>query len=253
MVAGVLDKKIIGVIPARYNSIRLPGKPLKDIFGKPMIYWVAKRVKASILEEFYVATDDNRILEACNKYSIPCLMTSTECSNGTERVAEVAEKVFANYYVNIQGDEPCIEVDAINKLVRSVSNFNNINFLQAVSKLKDKKIIFNPSVVKVAISEKNEALYYSRLPIPFCRDKLNLNEDIHYRCLGLYLYSRSFLNKYLLLTPTHLEKIESIEQLRILENRIIINTVEVKDYAVSIDTLDDLEKIRNSKQEFFLE
>jgi 3-deoxy-manno-octulosonate cytidylyltransferase (CMP-KDO synthetase) len=253
MAVGVLGKKIIGVIPARYNSIRLPGKPLKDIFGKPMVYWVAKRVKASIIEEFYVATDDVRIFDACKKYSIPCLMTSPECSNGTERVAEVAEKIFADYYVNIQGDEPCIEVDAINKLVESVSDFNNINFLQAVSKLKDKKAIFNPSVVKVAISEKNEALYYSRLPIPFSRDKLNLNEDIHYRCLGLYLYSRSFLNKYLLMSPTHLENIESIEQLRILENRIIINTVEVKDYAVSIDTLDDLEKIRNSKQESFLE
>ena len=120
---GVQDKKIIGVIPARYQSSRLPGKPLKDIHGKPMIYWVAKRVEDSDLEEYYVATDDDRIFDACQEYLIPCIMTSKKCLNGTERVAEVATKVKADYYVNIQGDEPCIDINAINIFVASLRKF----------------------------------------------------------------------------------------------------------------------------------
>jgi len=134
MVAGVLDKKIIGVIPARYQSSRLPGKPLKDIHGKPMIYWVAKRVEASILTEYYVATDDDRIFDTCQKYSIPCIMTSSKCINGTERVAEVATKIKADYYVNIQGDEPCIEIDAINEFVNSLQKFDQVNLFKQYQK-----------------------------------------------------------------------------------------------------------------------
>jgi len=244
MVAGVLDKKIIGVIPARYQSSRLPGKPLKNIHGKPMIYWVAKRVEASILTEYYVATDDDRIFDTCQKYSIPCIMTSSKCVNGTERVAEVATKIKADYYVNIQGDEPCIEIDAINEFVNSLQKFDQVNFIQAVSKMTDQEAVMDDSVVKVAISENNEVLYYSRLPIPYSRGKNNLNKATHYRCLGLYLYSRRFLSKYSLMSVTKLESTEHIEQLRVLENGIMINAVEVKDDGISVDTVDDLSKIR---------
>ena len=244
MVAGVLDKKIIGVIPARYQSSRLPGKPLKDIHGKPMIYWVAKRVEASILTEYYVATDDDRIFDTCQKYSIPCIMTSSKCINGTERVAEVATKIKADYYVNIQGDEPCIEIDAINEVVSSLQKFDQVNFIQAVSKMTDQGAVMDDSVVKVAISENNEVLYYSRLPIPYSRGENNLNEATHYRCLGLYLYSRRFLSKYALMNVTKLESIEHIEQLRVLENGIVINAVEVKDDGISVDTVNDLAKVR---------
>ena len=244
MVAGVLDKKIIGVIPARYQSSRLPGKPLKDIHGKPMIYWVAKRVEASILTEYYVATDDDRIFDTCQKYSIPCIMTSSKCINGTERVAEVATKIKADYYVNIQGDEPCIEIGAINEIVSSLYKFDHVNFIQAVSKITDQEALLDDSVVKVAISENSEVLYYSRLPIPYSRGENNPNEVTYYRCLGLYLYSGDFLHKYSLMTSTKLENIEHIEQLRILENRIIINAIEVKDDGISVDTVDDLVKVR---------
>jgi 3-deoxy-manno-octulosonate cytidylyltransferase (CMP-KDO synthetase) len=244
MVVGVQDKKIIGVIPARYQSSRLPGKPLKDIHGKPMIYWVAKRVEASILTEYYVATDDDRIFDTCKKYSIPCVMTSSECINGTERVAEVATKIKADYYVNIQGDEPCIEIDAINEFVSSLHKFDHVNFIQAVSKITDQEALLDDSVVKVAISENNEVLYYSRLPIPYSRNKDNLKDVEHYRCLGLYLYSRDFLHKYSLMSNTKLENIEHIEQLRILESKIIINAVEVEDDGISVDTTDDLDKVR---------
>ncbi len=237
--------KVIGIIPARYQSSRLPGKPLKDINGKPMIYWVAKRVEASILTEYYVATDDDRIFDTCQKYSIPCIMTSSKCVNGTERVAEVATKIKADYYVNIQGDEPCIKIDAINEFVSSLHKFNHINFIQAVSKLTTQEAIMDHSVVKVVISANNEALYYSRLPIPYSRDGgNNSSKVIYYRCLGMYLYSRKFLSKYLLMSVAKLESIEHIEQLRILENGIVINTVEVKDNGISVDTLNDLRKVR---------
>ena len=244
MVDGVPSKKIIGVIPARYQSSRLPGKPLKDIHGKPMIYWVAKRVEASILTEYYVATDDDRIFDICQKYSIPCIMTSNKCINGTERVAEVATKIKADYYVNIQGDEPCIEIDAINEVVISLQKFDQVNFIQAVSKMTDQRAVIDDSVVKVAISENNKVLYYSRLPIPYSRGENNLNEATHYRCLGLYLYSSGFLSKYLLMNVTKLESTEHIEQLRVLENGIVINAVEVKDDGISVDTVNDLAKVR---------
>ncbi len=242
MVAGVLDKKIIGVIPARYQSSRLPGKPLKDIHGRPMIYWVSKRVEASVLTEYYVATDDKRIFDVCQKYGLPCIMTSSDCTNGTERVAEVATKVKADYYVNIQGDEPCINITAINKIIQKLSSSSDVNFIQAVSRMYNKDDHQDLSIVKVAISDKNHALYYSRLPIPFSRDK---NSEFLYRCLGLYLYSASFLSKYVKILPTKLERLENIEQLRILESEIKIDTVEVKDGGISVDTLDDLERVRS--------
>ena len=246
------DKKIIGVIPARYQSSRLPGKPLKDIHGKPMIYWVAKRVEDSDLEEYYVATDDDRIFDACQEYLIPCIMTSKKCLNGTERVAEVATKVKADYYVNIQGDEPCIDISAINIFVASLRKFSQVNFIQAVSKITDNKLILDNSVVKVAMTESNEVLYYSRLPIPYSRSE-SKNEAIYYRCLGLYLYSRDFLYKYSSMGSTKLENTEHIEQLRILENRIIINAVEVNDGGMSVDTRDDLIKIRSEKYRGFFQ
>jgi len=250
MVDGVLDKKIIGVIPARYKSSRLPGKPLVDIHGKPMIYWVAKRVEASIIQEYYVATDDIRILDVCNKYLLPCIMTAETCLNGTERVAEVSTKVDADYYINIQGDEPCINVEAINKIVRSLSNFKSVDYIQAISKLTDQKKILDDSLVKVTVSDNFEVLYYSRLPIPF--HQKSEAEPSYFRCLGLYLYSKELLSKYVRMSPTKLEEIEQIEQLRLIENRIIINAVEVNDDGISVDTPKDLIIMREQYKDCFL-
>ena len=243
-------KKVIGIIPARYQSSRLPGKPLKDIFGKPMIYWVAQQVEASNLEEYYVATDDDRIFNTCKKHLIPCIMTSVECLNGTERVAEVATKIKADYYVNIQGDEPCIKIDAINTFVASLQKFEQVNFIQAVSKIAETELTSSESIVKVVITKNNEILYYSRLPIPYSREK-NKIKEVHYKSLGLYLYSRDFLFKYSLMGSSKLENTEHIEQLRILENGISIHAVEVNDDGISVDTEEDLVKIRNKYRDCF--
>ena len=251
MVGGVQDKKIIGVIPARFNSSRLPGKPLLDIYGKPMIYWVAKRVEASILKEYYVATDDIRILEICNDYSIPCVMTSEDCLNGTERIAEVSKNINADYYVNIQGDEPCINVEAINKLVLSINNYQDVDYLQAISKLTDTKKILDHSHVKVSISDNKKILYFSRLPIPYLRDQDSSVDFCHYRCMGLYLYHKDLLSRYVEMSPTKLENIEHIEQLRLIENNITIYAVEVDDDGISVDTPEDIKIIREQYIKFF--
>ena len=246
------DKKIIGVIPARYQSSRLPGKPLKDIHGKPMIYWVAKRVEASDLKEYFVATDDDRIFDICQEYLIPCVMTSKKCLNGTERIAELASKVKADYYVNVQGDEPCIDISAINIFVASLRRYSKVNFIQAVSKITNNNLLLDDSIVKVAMTEDNEVLYYSRSPIPYPRG-VNKNEAVYYRCLGLYLYSRDFLYKYSSMSSTKLENTEHIEQLRILENKIIIKAVELNDDGMSVDTHDDLIKIRGERYHSFFQ
>jgi len=243
------DKKVIGVIPARYQSSRLPGKPLKDIYGKPMIYWVAKQVEKSNLKEYYVATDDDRIFDACQKYSIPCVMTSTECINGTERVAELAAKIKADYYVNIQGDEPCIEIDVINTFIESSQEFKQIDFIQAISKITDTESAADKSIVKVATTKDNKILYYSRLPIPYAIE--GEAEATHYKSLGLYLYSKSFLHSYSLMGSAELENTEHIEQLRILENGISIYAVEVNDNGISVDTEEDLARIKSEFRDHF--
>jgi 3-deoxy-manno-octulosonate cytidylyltransferase (CMP-KDO synthetase) len=236
------DMKVMGVIPARYQSSRLPGKPLADIHGKPMIYWVAKRVEASCLTSYCVATDDQRIADACVKYEIPFIMTSGDCVNGTERVAEVSRKTDADYYVNIQGDEPCLNPEAINQIVDSLQEDRYPKFVQAISPIQDNNHVTDSSVVKVAVSESQQALYFSRSPIPFPR---NGEDIIYYRCMGLYLYSREFLQLYSGLAQSKLEGIEQIEQLRVLENNICINTVVVDDDGISIDTPDDLAFVRS--------
>ena len=144
-----------------------------------------------------------------------------------------------------------VEIDAINKLVSSLKKFDQVNFIQAVSKITDKEVLMNDSVVKVVITENNTILYYSRLPIPYSRGEDDLNVSIHYRCLGLYLYSRGFLNEYSLMNATELENVEHIEQLRVLENNITINAIEVNDDGMSVDTSDDLIKVRDKYRDCF--
>lgn len=248
MEVGVPDKKILGVIPARYNSSRLPGKPLVDIYGKPMIFWVAKRVEASNLLTYTVATDDERIAESCEQHNIPYVMTSEKCVNGTERVAEVAFQSDAEFFINIQGDEPLINPEAINAMMDVLTQEERVEFFQAVAPITDPAIVVDTSVVKVAVSEVGEALYFSRSPIPYPRAG---GSDIYYRCLGLYLYSKKFLDLYGSMESTRLEKLEHIEQLRVLENKIRIQSVTVDDDGFSVDTPEDLRTLRSMDKELF--
>jgi len=233
------NDKIIGVIPARYNSLRLPGKPLKKIKGYPMIYWVAKQVKKSNLKNFLVATDSKKIYETCSFYNIPVKMTSSECKNGTERVAEISKDYDEDvWFVNIQGDEPIINPLAIDKLLREKRTNKRFQFIQAVNLIDDLSLIEDVNTVKVLFSKNNYVQTYTRKPLQSKHDKK------FYRCLGLYLYSKKFLNKFITLKPSYHEKKQNIEQLRAIDNNLKIKICVVDDDGFSVDTIDDLKKMR---------
>ena len=236
--------KVIGIIPARYASSRFPGKPLADILGKSVIQRVYEQCKkASTLSELIVATDDKRIFNHVISFGGKALMTESTHLSGTNRCNEVIQSLETKYdiAINIQGDEPCINPGAIDQLIQSINTFHRLEFIQAVSPIKDPVSVMDITVVKVAISESGQAIYYSRSPIPYPR---NQKEDVYYRCLGLYLYGRDFLKSYAGLVVTRLEQIEQIEQLRVLENNIRIDTVLVDDDGLSIDTVEDLAFVR---------
>lgn len=238
----LVTERVIGVIPARYESSRLPGKPLLEIHGKPMIYWVAMRVAQSTLDDYLVATDDKRIMATCENYNIPCLLTSIDCRNGTERVAETTKKIKADYYINVQGDEPLINVRAINQVRLYMIENKPKGFVQAVSPL-DETETEDPSIVKVAVSEDLRIIYLSRCPVPFFQ-RQGQGHVQYIRCMGLYGYSGDFCRSYSGLTARSLERAEQIEQLRCLEYGLPIEPILVEDEGISVDTCSDLEKIR---------
>lgn len=239
--------KCIGIIPSRYSSTRLPGKPLADICGKPMIQWVYERCMQSKLDEVIVATDDKRVFEVVESFGGRAVMTSKDHENGSSRIGEVAQNIECEYVVNIQGDEPLIDPECINKIVESLKT-NSHQVVTLISKLEEN--IENPNTVKVVKDCNNNAIYFSRYPIPYNRDGL---EGIPmYKHIGIYGYNKEFLLQYLKLEMTILEKSESLEQLRILETGNKILTIEVEDDFVGVDTEDDLRTvisiIENSKE-----
>ena len=245
------DKKIITVIPSRFASTRLPGKALLDIHGKPMIWWVAQRVAKSQVQDFLVATDDERIETVCRENEIPCLMTSKECVNGTERVAEVSRQISADYYINVQGDEPLVSISAINTMYSYLLNNENKGFVQAVAPLKANQEK-DESVVKLLLSDSSNVTSLCRLtnPDPNNRDLVTRN---YFRCMGLYAYSGEFCRKYSETRPGELERTQQIEQLRCLENvGMPITGVLVEDEGVSVDTFRDYEEVRSLPLELFI-
>ena len=235
--------KIIGIIPARYKSTRLEGKPLADIDGKPMIQHVYERAsKSKKLDDLLVATDDQRIIDAVNKFGGKAVLTSEKHPSGSDRVAEVAKKLDADIVVNVQGDEPFINPEMIDEVVEP---FENKNLLMAtlMHEVLDESDFENPNVVKVVVNREGFALYFSRSLIPYPRNRI----DFHvYEHIGLYSYRKDFLLKLTKLPPTPLERIESLEQLRALENGYKIKVILTrKEYIpLSIDTEEDLKKAR---------
>ena len=235
--------KIIGVIPARYKSTRLEGKPLADIEGKPMIQHVYERVsKSNSLDDIIVATDDNRIIDVVNSFGGKAALTSENHPSGSDRVAEVAEKLDADIVVNIQGDEPFINPEMIDEVIEPF-NEPNLVMVTLMHEVLDESDFQNPNVVKVVVDNNGFALYFSRSLIPYPRNKINYHVYEH---IGLYAYRKGFLLKLTKLPTTPLEKIESLEQLRVLENGYKIKVILTKkDYIpLSVDTQDDLEKAR---------
>ncbi len=244
----------VAVIPARYASTRLPGKPLADIAGKPMVAWVAERARASGAERVVVATDHDGVAEACRAQAIEVCLTSPECASGTDRLAEVAQKLGLPdeaVVVNVQGDEPLIEPELIHATAMLLHDKPEAAMATVCHPLTDIAEVMNPNVVKVVLDQDGHALYFSRAPIPWARDawaveRAELPPDLPvFRHVGLYAYRVGFLKAYPGLSRPAIEIQESLEQLRALWHgyRIAVLTVPHAS-PPGVDTLEDLERVR---------
>lgn len=238
--------KILGVIPARYASTRFPAKPLVDIAGKSMIQRVYEQVgKAKQLSKITVATDDSRIFEHVVSFGGNVVMTREDHPSGTDRCYEalMLEREEFNYVINIQGDEPFIRPDQIDLLAALLDGETFIATL--VKELQDYESLFNPNVVKAVMAKDHNALYFSRSPVPHIRntdEKEWLTKAKFYKHIGMYGYRADILEKLTKLEVSPLEKAESLEQLRWLDNGFTIRTTETKSETIGIDTPEDLEK-----------
>jgi len=225
--------KIIGVIPARYQSSRFPGKPLADILGKPMIWWVYQQcLKVPELDEVYVATDDERIFKTCEQFGMRVVMTSDQCHSGTDRIGEVANRIEADIYVNIQGDEPLIEPQMIRDLIGVFAD-KSVYYGSLRKQITDESEIQAPSTVKVVVDKNEDALYFSRSVIPS-----NIKDGKQarvYRHVGIYAYKRDFLMTFIQLPPAELEEGEGLEQLRALENGYKLRVHETQYDSIGVD------------------
>ncbi|MGQ9602812.1 MAG: 3-deoxy-manno-octulosonate cytidylyltransferase [bacterium] len=242
---------IVGVIPARYGSTRFPGKPLVTIAGKTMIQRVYERASAArLLSSVMVATDDERIEECVLGFGGKVVMTSKRNPTGTDRVAEVAEKIVAPYYVNIQGDEPLINPEHIDLCANLLLAGSEMSTL--VAPIEDEMEVFNPNVVKVVVSESGSALMFSRAAIPYPRDyfqngdRSSFDISIYLRHIGIYGYTFDTLKRIKVAGPCFLERIESLEQLRALWLGIEIKVARVEKAGLCVDVPADVEKIERA-------
>lgn len=242
---------IIGLIPARYASTRFPGKPLADIGGKPMIRRVYEQVRKT-LPNVAVATDDSRIAEAVMEFGGRVVMTSAQHRSGTDRCAEAVSKVEAEdgrsykVVVNIQGDEPFIKPEQV-ALLTSAFDDPRVDIATLVKLADSEEDLFNPNKPKVVISAQGDALYFSRQPIPYLRGAAEhdwLKSHKYWNHIGLYAYRTETLHKLTKLAAGDLEKCESLEQLRWLENGYRVRVLPTKLESLSIDTPEDLEELK---------
>lgn len=231
------------IIPARYGSSRLEGKPLIEVNGKPVIQWVYEKAKqAKLADIIIVATDDERIFNAVKAFGGEVEMTSADHKCGSDRIREVVERhPEISYIVNLQGDEPLIKPESIDAVAKNVQEDEKADISTLIRILKDKEEIENPNLVKCVIDNNGFALYFSRSKIPYER---NTGVATFYGHLGIYGYKREALLKMTSLPQTPLEKTESLEQLRALENGMKIKTSIVDFVPVGIDTREDLEKFK---------
>ena len=242
---------VIAIIPARYGSTRLDGKPLLDIGGKPMVQWVYERAKkAKLIRDVMVATDDKRVMSAVERFGGKAVMTSSSHRSGTDRIAEAAGSLNADVIVNVQGDEPLIEPEMIDEAIKPLLAESSLLISTLKTRIANEEELKDPNVVKVVTDREGFALYFSRYPIPYERERSQKSEvrsqkkNIHYKHIGLYIYRRDFLLQFAKMKPTPLEDAEKLEQLRVLENGYKIKVVETKYNSIGVDTKEDLEKVR---------
>lgn len=234
--------KIIGVIPARYKSSRFPGKPLVDICGKPMIWWVYQQaMKVREFDKVYVATDDERIKAACDEHNMNVIMTSDRHQTGSDRVAEVATKVEGDLFINIQGDEPVINPEMIQEVISIFFEDETVTFGSLKKEITDPEEIRATSTVKVVTDQKGDAMYFSRSVIPS-----NIKDGQMarvFRHVGIYAYKREFLEAFSKMTQTELELGEGIEPLRAMERGYKMRLKETKHSSIGVDLPEHIEKV----------
>ena len=241
---------IVGIIPARFASSRLMGKPLADIGGKPMIQHTYQSAKKSkLLDKVIIAVDDDKVYRVVKDFGAEVYMTPKNCTSGSDRIALVAQQIQdAAIIVNIQGDEPFIKGKMIDQAIEPLLFDKKVSVSTLARRITNVEEMKSPSVVKVVFDYNNFALYFSRSPIPFVRDAKSNLEKIQtveiYKHIGLYVYRRDALLKFTNLKPTDLEQIEKLEQLRFLENGMRVKIVYTEYDSLSVDTPKDLELAR---------
>ncbi|MEI6148191.1 MAG: 3-deoxy-manno-octulosonate cytidylyltransferase [bacterium] len=232
--------RVVGVIPARWASTRLPGKALVNLCGKPLIQWVLERTKlASRLDEVIVATDDERIRSVVESLGSKAVMTRPDHPSGTDRVAEAVSGQSADVVINIQGDEPLIDPELINRLAQVMVEGQEWDMATAATPIRSGEELQKSSVVKAVWGEGGRALYFSRSVIPFVRDSMP-DGLRHWRHVGLYAYRREFLERLVRTPPCLLEQAEKLEQLRALHLGARMRVLETQDVSIGVDTPEDV-------------
>ena len=239
--------KIIGVIPARFKSSRFAGKPLADICGKPMIWWVYQQaIKVKEFEAVYVATEDERIKITCEKLGVNVIMTSDEHQTGTDRIGEVARKIKADLYVNIQGDEPMIEPETIVEAIKPFYENEELRVSNLMTVIKDPIDVVNFTVPKVITNKDGIGIYLTRSAAPYPKGSINYS---YYKQVCVYGFTPEALEFYCNNPRGKVESIEDIEILRFIESGYKVQFIEVDSDTVAVDTPNDLEKVRRIMKE----
>jgi 3-deoxy-manno-octulosonate cytidylyltransferase (CMP-KDO synthetase) len=227
-------EKAVGIIPVRFGATRFPGKPLAAILGRPMIQWVYEGAKKSkLLKRIMIATDDERIVRAAAEFGAEVVLTSSDLISGTERVAAAAAQVEAEIIINIQGDEPLVDGEMLDSLVIALDD-PAVPIATLMAKVTDMSLISDSHVVKVVVDKNRRALYFSRSPLPYQAP------DYFFQHIGIYGFRKEFLMNLHRLPVLRLERIEKLEQLRVLENGLPIQMIETPRRTLSVDTPQDI-------------
>lgn len=233
--------KILGVIPARYGSSRFPGKPLADICGKPMIWWVYQQAKNSRVDDLVVATDDERIVEACKNENIPVIMTSNTLETPNDRVYEVSKLIIADIYVCINGDEPLIDPEVINCVLPDYNEDIKMYYANAITAIKNPIEVMDVTNIKAVVNDNGEALWASRMPIPYPKGNVNFN---YKKIIGVAAFSKDALDYYSNTPRSEVERLEELDLYRFLVNHKIVKLKEIECTTLSVDTPKDLLYVR---------
>jgi 3-deoxy-manno-octulosonate cytidylyltransferase (CMP-KDO synthetase) len=240
-----LGVDVIGVIPARYSSSRFEGKVLADLCGKPMLQHVWEHAKqAKVLDEVLIACDDERVARAAEGFGAKVVLTAKDHPCGTDRIIEVVNPLEVNVVVNIQGDEPLLHPLMIEQVARALLEHPEVSMATLMKKIEDPAQIDDPHTVKVVTDKNNFALYFSRLSIPCYAEHSQAKEQVFYKHIGLYGYTKDFLFTYKNLPLSRLEKAECLEQLRVLEEGFRIKVIETKYDTIGVDTPEDLQRVK---------